>query len=192
MSGIPEMSAEDIYLETDDKMDKAVAVLEQQLRTVRTGRATPALVDQVRVDYYGTQTPLNQIANIAAPDPQLIVIRPFDPTAAKAIEKAILQSDIGITPANDGKLIRLAIPPLSEERRKQLASQVRNMGEQAKIAVRNVRREANREVGKLEDDSKIPEDDAFKAREEIQELTKAAEHKISKIIARKSEDIMKF
>ena len=151
-----------------------------------------ALVDQVRVDYYGAQTPLNQIANIAAPDPQLIVVRPFDPTAAKAIEKAILQSDIGITPANDGKLIRLAIPPLSEERRKQLASQVRNMGEQARIAVRNVRREANREVGKLEDDSKIPEDDAFKAREEIQELTKAAEDKISKIIARKSEDIMKF
>jgi len=185
------MSAEDIYLETADKMEKAVAVLEHQLRTVRTGRATPALVDQVRVEYYGAQTPLNQIANIAAPDPQLIVIRPFDPTAAKAIEKAILQSDIGITPANDGKLIRLAIPPLSEERRKQLATQVRNLGEQAKIAVRNIRREANREVGKLEDDSKISEDDAFKAKEDIQELTKDAEDKISKIIEQKSEDIMK-
>ena len=192
MLGIPEMSSEDIYLETADKMEKAVAVLEQQLRTVRTGRASPALVDQVRVEYYGAQTPLNQIANIVAPDPQLIVIRPFDPTATKAIEKAILQSDIGITPANDGKLIRLAIPPLSEERRKQLASQVRNMGEQAKVAVRNVRREANREVGKLEDDSEIPEDDAFKAREEIQELTREAEEKISKIVAQKSEDIMKF
>lgn len=186
------MSAEDIYLDTADKMEKAVAVLEHQLRTIRTGRASPALVDQIRIDYYGTQTPLGQIASIATPDPQLIVIRPFDPSATKAIEKAILQSDVGITPNSDGKLIRLAIPPLSEERRRQLAGQVRNMGEQGKIAIRNVRREANREVDKLQDASELTEDDVYKAKEDIQELTKESEEKVGEIVRQKCEDIMKF
>ena len=186
------MSAEDIYLDTADKMEKAVAVLEHQLRTIRTGRASPALVDQIRIDYYGTQTPLGQIASIATPDPQLIVIRPFDPSATKAVEKAILQSDVGITPNSDGKLIRLVIPPLSEERRKQLAGQVRNMGEQGKIAIRNIRREANREVDKLQEASELSEDDAFKAKEDIQELTKESEEKVREIVRQKCEDIMKF
>jgi len=149
------MSAEEVYLEAADKMEKAIAALEGQLR---------ALVDRIRVDYYGAQTPLGQIANIAVPNPQLIVIRPFDPTANKAIEKAILQSDIGITPNNDGKLIRLAIPPLSEERRKQLAALVRNAGEQAKVAIRNIRRE----------------------------LTKDSEKKVDALVVKKSDEIMKF
>ena len=186
------MSAEEVYLQAADKMEKAQKVFENQLRSVRTGRASPALVDQIRVEYYGTQTPLNQIANIATPDPQLIVIRPFDPSATKAVEKAILQSDIGITPASDGKLIRLAVPPLSEERRRHIAGQVRQMGEQAKVAVRNVRREANREIDSLEDASTISEDAAYKAKEEIQELIKESEKKISEVVERKSEDIMKF
>jgi len=186
------MSAEEIYLEAAEKMEKAVEVLEHQLRTIRTGRATTALVDHIRVDYYGTPTPLGQMANIATPDPQLIVIRPFDPSCAKDVEKAILQSDIGVTPANDGKLIRLAIPPLSEERRKQLATQVRNMGEQGKVAIRNVRREANRDVDKLKDDSAISEDEAYNSKEEIQELTKDSEAKVDETIKRKSEEILKF
>ena len=192
MWGKVEMSAEEVYLEAADKMEKANKVLATQLRSVRTGRASPALVDQIRVEYYGTQTPLNQIANIATPDPQLIVIRAFDPSATKAIEKAILQSDIGINPASDGKLIRLAVPPLSEERRKQLANQVRKMGEQAKVAIRNIRREANREIDNLKDASTVAEDDAYKAREKIQDLTKESENKVSEIVRRKSEAIMKF
>jgi ribosome recycling factor len=173
-------------------MEKAVAALEHQLRTIRTGRASPSLVDHIRVDYYGAQTPLGQIANIATPDPQLIVIRPFDPSATKAIEKALLQSEVGITPSNDGKLIRLAIPPLSEERRRQLANQVKQIAEQAKVAIRNVRRDANRDVEKLEDDSAITEDQSFKAKEDIQELTKDSEARIDEVVKKKSEEIMKF
>lgn len=186
------MSAEDVYLEAAEKMEKATEVLEHQLRSLRTGRASAALVDQIRVDYYGAQTPLGQMANIATPDPQLIVIRPFDPSCTKEVEKAILQSDIGITPNSDGKLIRLGIPPLSEERRKQLAGHVRQVGEQAKVAVRNVRREANRAIDKLKDDSTIPEDEAYKSKDEIQELTKDSETKVDDLVKRKSEEIMKF
>jgi len=186
------MSADDVYLEAADKMEKAVGALEHQLRTIRTGRASASLVDHVRVDYYGAQTPLGQIANIATPDPQLIVIRAFDPTALKAIEKAILQSELGVTPNNDGKLIRLVIPPLSEERRRQLASQVKQMGEQAKVAIRNVRRDAKRDIEKLEEDGQISEDQSFKAVEELQELTKESEGKTDEVVSRKSEEIMKF
>ena len=186
------MSADDVYLEAADKMEKAVSALEHQLRPIRTGRASAALVDHVRVDYYGAQTPLGQIANIATPDPQLIVIRPFDPTALKAIEKAILQSELGVTPNSDGKLIRLAIPPLSEERRRQLASQVKQMGEQAKVAIRNVRRDAKRDIEKLEEDGQISEDQSFKAVEDLQELTKESEGKTDEVVKRKSEEIMKF
>jgi len=186
------MAAEEVYLEAAEKMKKAVAVLEHQLRTIRTGRASVALVDQIRIDYYGAQTPLGQIANIATPDPQLIVIRPFDPSAVKTIEKALLQSDIGITPNSDGKLIRLAVPPLSEERRKHLAAQVKTMGEQAKVAIRNIRREANREVDKLQHASEIAEDDAYKAKDDIQELTNDSEKIIAEIVQRKSKEIMRF
>jgi len=186
------MSTEDVYLEAADRMEKAVEALEHQLRTIRTGRATPALVDHLRIDYYGAQTPLGQIANIAAPEPQMLVIRPFDPSVVKTIEKAILQSDIGITPSSDGKLIRLAMPPLSEERRRQLASQVKQMGEQAKVAIRNIRRDANRDIEKLESDSAISEDESFKGKEEVQELTKDSETKVDEILKRKTEEIMKF
>lgn len=186
------MPAEDVYLEASEKMDKAVGALEHQLRTIRTGRASPALVDQIRIEYYGTQVPLKQIANIATPDPQLIVIRPFDPSVTKTIEKALLQSEIGITPNSDGKLIRLAMPPLSEERRKQLANQVRSMGEQARIAIRNIRREANREIEKQQHASELTEDDAYKAKDEIQELTNDSEKKVADIIRRKSDEIMNF
>ena len=166
------MSVEDVYLEAGEKMEKAVEVLVHQLRTIRTGRASPALVDSIRVECYGTQSPLSQIANIATPDPQLIVIRPFDPSIVKDVEKAILQSAVGITPSCDRNLVRLAIPPLSEERRRQLASQVKNMGEQSKVAVRNVRRDANRDIDKLKSDSAISEDEAYKGKDDIQELIK--------------------
>jgi ribosome recycling factor len=185
------MSAENVYLETAEKMEKAVAAMEHQLRTVRTGRASAALVDHIRVDYYGTPTPLGQIANIATPDPALIVIRPFDPTALKVIEKAILQSDMGVNPANDGKLIRIAIPPLSEERRRHIASQIKQMGEQAKVAIRNVRRDAKRDIEKLEEDGELSEDQSHKALEDLQELTKESEGKTDAIVEKKSQEIMK-
>ena len=186
------MSLEDVYLEAADRMEKAVQAMEHQLRSIRTGRASPALVDQVRVDAYGAMTPLKQLASIATPEPQLIVIRPFDPGVVKAIEKAILQSEVGITPNSDGKIIRLAIPPLSEERRRQLASQVKQMGEQAKVAVRNIRRDANREIDKLESDSAITEDESHKSKDDVQELTKESEGKVDDVVKRKSEEIMKF
>jgi ribosome recycling factor len=186
------MSADDVFLEAADKMEKAVSALEHQLRTIRTGRASASLVDHIRVEYYGSQTPLGQMANIATPDPALIVIRPFDPTALKAIEKAIMQSDMGVNPNSDGKLIRIAIPPLSEERRRQLASQVKQMGEQAKVAIRNIRRDAKRDIEKIEEDGGISEDQSFKAIEDLQELTKESEGKTDAVVERKSEEIMKF
>jgi len=186
------MSVEEVYLEAADKMEKAHKVLDSQFRGVRTGRASRALVENLRVEYYGSQTPLKQIANIATPDPQLIVIRPFDPSALKTIAKAIQQSDIGITPATDRNLIRLAVPPLSEERRKQLSHQVSQMGEQAKVAIRNIRREANRELGNLQEASTITKDDAFKGKEEIQDLTREWEKKVTESVERKTEQIMTF
>lgn len=186
------MSADDVYLEAADKMEKAVTAFEHQMRTIRTGRASASLVDQIRVKCYGDSQPLGRIANIATPEPQLIVIRPFDPTTLKDIEKAIQTSEVGITPNNDGKLIRLAIPPLSEERRRQLANQVKQLGETAKVAIRNVRRDANRDIDKLEKDSAITEDQSHKSKDDIQELTKDSETKVDDLIKRKSEEIMKF
>ena len=186
------MPADDICLEAMDRMEKSVEALEHKLRTVRTGRASAALVDGIRVDYYGSPTPLRQIANIATPEAQLIVIRPFDPSSAKAIEKAILASEIGITPQNDGKFIRLNVPPLSEERRKRLAAQVRDIGEEAKVAVRNIRRDANKEMDREEKEKTIGEDEAFRGKEEVQKATKDAETRIDGIVERKSEEILRF
>ena len=186
------MPTDDILLDCEEKMEKAVEFFRQELRGIRTGRASSGLVEHVKVDYYGSPTELRQLASIAVPEPDLIVIKPFDPTSIKDIERAIQTSDLGITPNSDGKLIRLAIPPLSEERRKQLAAQVRASGEQAKVAVRNVRREANREIDKLKEDKAISEDAAYNTKDEIQELTKESEKKVDDLVARKSEEIMKF
>jgi ribosome recycling factor len=184
------MPMDDILLDAEERMEKAAQVLETGLRTVRSGRASRALVEHIKVDYYGAQTLLLQLANIGVPEPQLIVIRPFDPTCLGAIEKAILKSDIGINPQNDGKLIRLALPPLSEERRRQLAAQVKNMGEETKVALRNVRRDANKVVDQEEDDSVLSEDDARKTKHEIQELIKQYEEKVDTLIKAKTAEIM--
>ena len=184
------MPADDILLEAEERMEKAAEALGHSLRTVRTGRATPALVDHIKVDYYGTPTPLRQIANIGAPEPQLIVIRPFDPTSLKAIEKAIQQSDLGINPQNDGKFIRLAIPPLSEERRKKLAHQVKEMGEEAKLAIRNIRRDANRTADEEKKDGAMAEDQMYHTKDEVQELTKQYEGKVDGLVKAKTEEVM--
>ena len=191
-SGEPEFTATDVLSDADDRMGKAIGALKRTLATIRTGRASPSLVENVQVDYYGTPTPMNQLATIAIPEARLILIQPWDKKALSGIEKALLASDLGLNPSNDGTVIRLPIPPLSEERRKQLANQVRKMGEQAKVAIRNIRREANREIDNLKDASTVAEDDAYKAREKIQDLTKESENKVSEIVRRKSEAIMKF
>ena len=184
------MPKDDIILEAEEKMEKAVQVLDSSLRTIRSGRASRGLVEHVKVNYYGQQSPLNQIANIGVPEPQLIVIRPFDPSALGEIEKAILRADLGINPQNDGKLIRLAVPPLSEDRRKQLATQVKNMGEEAKVALRNIRRDANKTIDREEDESTITEDDAHRGKEEIQELIHEYENKVDEMVKSKSDEIM--
>jgi len=186
------MPADDILLDAEERMEKAVDSLGHSLRTVRTGRASPALLDHIRVDYYGSPTPLRQLANIGAPEPQLIVIRPFDPGCIKDIERAVQQSDIGITPQNDGKFIRLVIPPLSEERRKQLASQVREMGEETKVAIRNIRRDANKTADQEKRDGVLAEDEAFRTRDEIQSLTRDYEGKVDEVVKAKSDEVMTF
>jgi len=184
------MPYDDIYLDASDRMDKAVQHLKEQFRTVRSSRATPGLVENVRVDYYGAPTPLKQIAIIGAPDPQLIVIKPYDPNSAEAIHRAILASSLGLTPSLDGRLIRIVVPPLSEERRRQISSQLHAMAEEAKVAVRNVRRDANKLADQEKKDGVLPEDDAFRLKEDIQELTTEHEAAIQNILDGKTSEIM--
>ncbi len=153
------------------RMHKAVEALQAELVTVRTGRATPGLVDHLRVDYYGTPTPLNQIATVSTPDAKLIVIQPYDRGGIGAIEKAILRSDLGLTPSNDGIVIRLSIPPLTEDRRKELAKHVRKRVEEGRVAVRNVRRDVHEHLRKLEHDHSLSQDDLHRSETELQKLT---------------------
>jgi len=181
---------DDIQLDAEDRMDKAVQHFEEDLRKIRSGRATSGLVENLRVEYYGTQSPLNQLATISVPEPRLIVIKPFDKSSLGEIEKAVLKSDIGLTPNNDGKLIRLSVPPLSEERRMQLVGQVKKMAEQARVALRNIRRDLNRDVDGYEKKSHFTEDESAKLRDVIQETMKEHEKKVDHLLERKSKEIM--
>ncbi len=185
-------SVDDILLETEEKMDQAITHLSNDLKGIRTGRATPALVEGVRVEYYGALTPLNQLAQIAIPEPRLIVIKPFDKSALSEIERAILKSDIGITPQSDGKVVRLAVPPLSEERRHKLVAQVKDQAEQCRVAIRNIRRDVNKHVDGLEKKSALTEDDADRLREDIQEKTKEYEAKVDETLDKKSKEILQI
>jgi ribosome recycling factor len=184
------MTIDEILFDAEERMEKAVQVLQDSMRGLRTGRATPALVDSVRVEYYGSPTPLKQMANITAPEPSLIVIRPFDPTVLKDIEKAILASELGLTPMNDGKLIRLAIPPLSGERRKQLTTRVRDLAEEARVAIRNVRRDANKNADLSEKDKLLTEDECEQTKEQVHDLTKKYESKVNELADKKSAEIL--
>ncbi len=188
------MDLDEIALEAEEKMEKAARILGERLHTVRTGRASAALVENIRVDYYGTATPLKQLASIGVPDPQMMVVKPFDPNVVKDIEKAILASDIGITPSAEGKIIRLSIPPLSEERRKQLAAHVRDLAEESRIAIRNVRRDANREIDRAQKDKStgVSEDGARGAKDGVQELTRKYENQVGELAEKKSKEIMEF
>jgi len=180
----------DVLRETEGQMKKAIEALENDLRSIRTGRASPALVERLQVEYYGTLTPLNQLAAISAPEPQLLAIRPYDPSSLRNIERAILSSDVGLTPNNDGKLIRLVIPPLNEERRLELAKVVRGRGEEAKVAIRNCRRDALEKLRESEKEKSISEDDFYRARDELDELTKRYIEQVDQVQERKEQEIM--
>jgi len=184
------MPVENIISEHRQKMVKAVEVLRDELKAIRTGRASTALVENIRVDYYGTPTQLKQLATLATPQPDLIIIKPFDPASVKEIEKAIRSSDLSIAPIVDGKIIRLSIPPLSEERRRQLATQVKQAGEQAKIGVRNLRRDANKHLEKEQKDGLITEDDLDKSRKQMDDMTKEYTDKVDSVVKDKSDEIM--
>lgn len=184
------MPCDDIVLEAEDKMEKAVNVLSDELRGVRTGRASAALVDGIRVDYYGAPTPLKALASITVPEPRLIMVKPFDPGSSEGIVKAIQKSDVGLTPQSDGKIIRLAVPALSEERRRQLSKVVKDFGEKAKVALRNIRREANGQADAEEKDGKLSEDDQKRTKEEIDTLIKQYEAKVQEHVDRKTKEVM--
>jgi ribosome recycling factor len=183
---------DDILLEAQERMEKAVEALQADLRSIRTGRASPALVERVKVDYYGAATPLNQLATISVPEPRLLTIRPWDPAALGAIEKAILKSDLGLTPSNDGKMLRLAIPRLNEERRQELVKVVARRVEEGRVAVRNIRRDAIEDLRKLEKDKTISEDELHKSRDDVQELTDQFIAQIDEIGKAKEKEILEI
>jgi len=181
---------QELLRETTDRMRKTVKVLEAELRTVRTGRASPALVERVMVEYYGTPTSLNQLAVISAPEPQLLTIRPYDPGSLGDIERAILKSELGLTPTNDGRIIRLPIPRLTEERRQQLAKLVRQRVEEGKVALRNIRREALDDLHEFEKEKLISEDDFYRGKDDVQDLTDRHTKLMDEISARKQREVL--
>ena len=178
------------YTNIEERMKKTISVYEGNLSEIRAGRANPAILNKVMVEYYGTPTPINQMAGISVPEARLIVIQPWDMSVLKEIERAILASDIGITPNNDGKVIRLNFPELNEERRKELVKDIRKMAEEAKVAVRQVRRDGIDEFKKLQKESNITEDDLKQAEDQIQKLTDKYVEEIDKILANKEKEIM--
>ena len=184
------MPVENIVSEHEGKMGKATEVLRNDLKSVRTGRASTGLVENLRVDYYGTPTPLKQIATLAAPQADTILIKPFDPSAVGEIDKAIKNSDLSIAPMVEGKMIRLSVPSLSEERRKQLAAQVKQMGEQAKVSIRNIRRDVNKQLEKEQKDKLITEDDLANGKKQADEITKEYTDKADAMVQAKSDEIL--
>jgi ribosome recycling factor len=184
------MSTNAILSDASTHMDKTVKALAHEFATVRTGRASGAVLEGIKIDYYGTPTPISQIAGIKAPEPQTLLIEPWDKTALKAIEHAIQASDLGITPSNDGSVIRLPFPPLTEERRKDLVKQCKHYAEEAKVGVRNIRRDANGKLERAEKDSEISEDELRRAEAEIQKVTDAHVKEIDEALKRKEAEIM--
>lgn len=189
-SGESEFTATDILSDADDRMGKAIEALKRVLATIRTGRASPSLVENVQVDYYGTPTPMNQLATIAIPEARLILIQPWDKKALSGIEKAVLASDLGLNPSNDGTVIRLPIPPLSEERRRDLVRSLGQRIENGKVAVRNVRRSALEQLRNLEKAKEISQDESRRAQDDLQQLTDAHIDTIDDISKAKEAEIM--
>ncbi|MEW6443581.1 MAG: ribosome recycling factor [bacterium] len=172
------------------KMEKGILAYQKELNRLRTGRASPALLEGIRVDYYGTPTPIQQTASIAIPESRLITIQPWDKNTIEAIEKAIQKANLGLSPSNDGKVIRIAIPPLTEDRRKELVKVVKKMAEECKVTIRNVRREANDSLKKLEKDKKLSEDDLHRAADEVQKITDGQIEHIDQILEAKQKEIL--
>ena len=177
---------------TGTRMDASVGDARHKLASVRTGRANLSVLDGVRVDYYGTPTPLNQVAKLAVPEPSLIVAQPFDPSTLPLIEKAIMASDLGLNPSNDGKVVRVPIPPLTEDRRKQLVKKVGQMAEEGKTGVRQVRRDANEEIKSAQKDGEVSEDDARRGLDEIQKITDEHTKQIDELAKAKEKELMEF
>ena len=183
---------DEIYQETKESMGKTVAALKRELQRIRTGRASLSILDGIKVDYYGTPTPLNQMATLAVPKSRLITIQPWDVSAIKEIEKAILKSDLGLTPSNDGKILRISIPPLTEERRKELVKVIHKMCEEHKVTARNIRRDSNDLVKSLKKDGDISEDEAYRSQDEIQKITDAHIKLIDECYSEKEKEILEF
>lgn len=183
---------DDLMDELRGRMTKSVDALQEELLGIRTGRASPALVERLQVEYYGTLTPLNQMASIAVPEPRLLVIRPWDPSALNDIERTIQKSDLGLTPMNDGKLIRLSIPRLTEERRRELVKLVSRRVEEGRVAIRNLRRDALKDLQEFEKEKMISEDEFFHAKDQVQELTDQFIARIDEIGKRKEEEVMEI
>jgi len=180
----------EIYSDTESRMTKALSALKTEFNTVRAGRANPALLDRLSVDYYGTPTPVKQMANISAPEPRLLVIQPWDKSVIPEVEKAIMKSDLGLTPNNDGTVIRLSIPQLTQERRAELVKVVRKKAEECKVAIRNIRRDANDLVKEMQKDGDISEDDERRSQEEIQKITDKYVKMVDEQLAHKESEIM--
>ena len=181
---------QEVYSGTEEKMQKAVAALKRDLSTLRAGRATPALLDKITVDYYGTATPINQLANVSVPEPRLLIIQPWDKKSVSDIERAILKSDLGLTPNSDGTILRLSIPQLTEERRRELVKIVKKKAEEGRVAVRNIRREANEELKKMEKGSDITEDQLRKSQDDVQKMTDKYIEEVEKVLSAKEKEIM--
>ncbi len=184
------MTADEILMDTEERMEKAVSVYRDQLRGLRTGRATPALVDGLRVEYYGSPTPLKQLAQISTPDPQSLVIKPFDPSVLKDVEKAIRSSDLGMSPNNDGKIIRLQVPNMSGDQRKKMVAHIKKESETAKVACRNIRRDGNKHFDQAEKNKEMTEDERDAGKEQVQALLKTYEGKIEEPEEKKNKEIM--
>jgi ribosome recycling factor len=183
---------DDIYQETRESMGKTVEALKRELQRIRTGRASLSVLDGIKVDYYGTATPLNQMATLAVPESRLITIQPWDASVIQDIEKAILKSDLGLTPSNDGKILRISIPPLTEERRKELVKVVHKVCEEHKVTARNIRRDSNDLLKSLKKDGDISEDEAFRSQDEVQKITDEHIKLIDECYSEKEKEILEF
>lgn len=184
------MTSDEITVDTEERMEKAVSVLSNNLAGIRTGRANPGLVESIRVEVYGSFTPLKQLASIGTPEPQQILIRPYDATTIKEIEKALVAGDLGLNPQNDGRVIRLNVPPLSTEVRKKMVNRIKELGEDAKISIRNIRRDANKAADQAEKDNEMTEDDRDRCKDHVQELTKKYEASVNDSLKARETEVL--
>jgi len=180
----------DILNKSKEKMDKSISVLKKEFSSMKAGKANPSMLDKIKVEYYGSETPINQLANVSSPEPRVLLIQPWDKNSLKDIERAILQSDLGLNPSNDGSVIRLIVPELTEETRKEIVKKVKKMGEEAKVAIRSIRRDANDKVKNLKKDNEITEDEAKEGEDSVQKITDKAIKEIDEVISLKEKDVM--